>query len=118
VPATELFRTGGDTSVRGYKYLGIGVPLPGGLVGPGRLLAVGSIEWQRPIQREKREGRLEHTLFVDAGAVADRVADLHPHVGIGTGLRFRSPVGPIEGALAWGVKTRKLRMHFTAGFAF
>jgi translocation and assembly module TamA len=118
IPATQLFRTGGDTSVRGYKFLEIGVPLPGGYVGPGRLLAVGSAEWQRPILRDGRVSDLEHTVFVDAGAVADRVSQLRPHVGVGTGVRWRSPVGPVEAALAYGVKARKLRLHFTAGFVF
>jgi translocation and assembly module TamA len=118
VPATQLFRTGGDTSVRGYKYLAIGVPLPGDLVGPGRMMAVGSVEWQRPIEREGRPSDLESTLFIDAGAVADRVRDLRPHVGVGAGLRWKSPVGPVEGAIAYGVKARKLRLHFTAGFVF
>ena len=30
-----------------------------------------------------------------AGAVADRVADLRPRFGVGTGVRWRSPVGAI-----------------------
>jgi translocation and assembly module TamA len=118
VPATQLFRTGGDTSVRGYKYLDIGVPLPGGLVGPGRYLTVGSVEWQRPIRRRGQVTQFEHTVFVDAGAVADRPGDLRAKVGVGTGVRWRSPVGPVEGAIAYGVQARKFRLHFTAGFTF
>lgn len=118
LPATQLFRTGGDTTVRGYKYLDIGVPLAGGYVGPGRYLAVGSVEWQRPISWRGRPSELESTLFVDAGAVADRVADLRPRVGVGAGVRWKSPVGPVEGALAYGLKARKFRLHFSAGFVF
>lgn len=118
IPATQLFRTGGDTTVRGYRFLDIGVPLPGGLVGPGRLLAVGSMEWQRPLQRRGKPSDLESIAFVDAGAVADRVADLRPHVGVGAGVRWKSPVGPVEGALAYGLKAKKFRLHFTAGFSF
>jgi translocation and assembly module TamA len=118
IPSGSLFRTGGDTTVRGYKFLDIGVPLPGDLVGPGRYLALGSAEWQRPISRRGQSTQFEHTLFVDAGAVADRVGDLRPKVGVGTGVRWRSPVGPVEAALAYGVQARKLRLHFTAGFVF
>ena len=118
LPATQLFRTGGDTTVRGYKYLDIGVPLPEGLVGPGRYLAVGSLEWQRPIVRRGQPTLFEHTVFVDAGAVADKPGDLRPKVGVGTGVRWRSPVGPIEAAIAYGVQPRKLRLHLTAGFVF
>ncbi len=118
IPATQLFRTGGDTTVRGYRFLDIGVPLPGDLVGPGRLLAVGSMEWQRPLQWRGKPSDLESIAFVDAGAVADRVADLRPHVGVGAGVRWKSPVGPVEGALAYGFKAKKFRLHFTAGFSF
>ena len=48
IPATQLFRTGGDTTVRGYGYRDIGIALANGVIGPGRYLAVGSVEWQRP----------------------------------------------------------------------
>ncbi len=118
LPATQLFRTGGQNTVRGYKYLEIGVPLADGLVGPGRYMAVGSVEWQRPLLREGRPSDLESTLFVDAGAVADKVKDLRPSFGVGAGVRWKSPVGPVEGSLAWGFKSRKIRLHFSAGFVF
>jgi translocation and assembly module TamA len=118
IPATQLFRTGGDTTVRGYKYLDIGVDLGDGLVGPGRYLAVTSLEWQRPIVRRGQLTQFEHTVFVDAGAVADKIGDLRAKVGVGTGVRWRSPVGPIEAALAYGVHAKKFRLHLTAGFVF
>jgi translocation and assembly module TamA len=118
LPATQLFRTGGDTTVRGYGYLDIGVPLEGGYVGPGRYLAIASLEWQRPIFRRGLPTEFESTLFVDTGAVADKIGDLRPKVGVGAGVRWRSPVGPIEAALAYGVEPRKFRLHFTAGFMF
>jgi translocation and assembly module TamA len=118
VPAGQLFRTGGDTTVRGYSYLAIGVPLDGGAVGPGRYLAVGSTEWQRPIVRRGQPTQFEHTLFVDAGAVADKPGDLRAKVGVGTGVRWRSPVGPIEAAIAYGVQAKRFRLHFSAGFVF
>ena len=118
MPATQLFRTGGESTVRGYKYLDIGIPLQDDLVGPGRYLAVGSVEWQRPILREGRPSDLEHTLFVDVGAVADKAKDLRPSFGVGTGLRWKSPVGPVEGSIAYGVKPHTVRVHFSAGFVF
>jgi translocation and assembly module TamA len=118
LPATQLFRTGGDTTVRGYGYRDIGVSLPGGETGPGRYLAVGSIEWQRPIRRGGVESDFDALLFLDAGAVADKVADLRPVYGVGTGVRWRSPIGPVEGAIAYGVQPRKLRLHLTVGFKF
>src|SRR6185295_18510157 len=76
IPFSQLFRTGGDTSVRGYGFLDIGVDLPEGVVGPGRYMTVGSLEWQRPIRWGGRPTEFEHTLFVDVGAVADKPSQL------------------------------------------
>jgi len=118
VPSTQLFRTGGDSTVRGYGFRDIGVRMPDGRTGPGRLLAVGSVEWQRPIKRGGLPTDLESVLFVDAGAVADRLRDLKPHVGAGAGVRWKSPVGPVEAAVAYGFKARRLRLHLTVGFTF
>jgi translocation and assembly module TamA len=55
---------------------------------------------------------------VDAGAVADRVGDLDPRVGVGAGVRWRSPVGPLQADLAYGVQSRQLRLHLRLGFSF
>jgi translocation and assembly module TamA len=118
IPATQLFRTGGDTTVRGYPYLEIGVPLSGDVVGPGRYLTVGSVEWQRPMRRNGQATQFENTVFVDAGAVANHPGELKPQVGAGTGVRWRSPVGPLEAAVAYGFQVHHFRFHITAGFVF
>ena len=90
----------------------------GGLVGPGRYLGVASAEWQKPIAWRGQPTQFDHTLFVDVGAVADKVKDMKAHVGVGTGVRWRSPVGPVEAAVAYGVQARKFRVHVSAGFVF
>lgn len=118
LPATELFRTGGDTTVRGYAYRSIGIPLGGDWVGPGRIMAVGSVEWQRPILQQRWPGLLEHTLFVDVGSVANHVSDLHANWGVGTGLRLITPVGPMELDVAYGLQSREVRLHMRVGFTF
>jgi len=118
VPAPQLFRTGGDTTVRGYGYRDIGVPLPGGKVGPGRFMAVGSVEWQRPIRRGGLPTEFESALFVDAGAVSDRIGGLRPSVGVGAGLRWKSPLGPLQLDLAYGEKAKRVRLHFNVGVTF
>jgi len=118
IPATQLFRTGGDNTVRGYGYRDIGISLPNGVVGPGRYLAVGSVEWQRPITLKGRPSEFEHTVFIDAGAVADKPQDLRPSLGIGTGLRWKSPIGPLQIDLAYGLKARQARLHISVGFVF
>ncbi|OGA99474.1 MAG: hypothetical protein A3E79_15885 [Burkholderiales bacterium RIFCSPHIGHO2_12_FULL_61_11] len=118
IPGTQLFRTGGDSTVRGYGYRDIGIPLANGVTGPGRYLAVGSIEWQRPILRDGRPSEWENTLFIDAGAVADKPQDMRPSVGVGTGVRWKSPIGPLQIDLAYGVKVKQVRLHVSVGFIF
>ena len=118
IPSTQLFRTGGDTSVRGYGYRDIGIKLANGIVGPGRYLAVGSVEYQRPLMLNGVISEWENTLFIDAGAVADKAQDLRPSVGIGTGVRWRSPIGPLQIDLAYGVKAKQVRLHVSVGFVF
>jgi translocation and assembly module TamA len=122
VPAKLLFLTGGDGSVRGYAYRSIaaqdmayqGINYPQ----PGRYLLVGSAEWQRPIYIDGARSDWESAVFVDTGAVADRPQALKLHTGVGVGARWRSPIGPFQADLAYGVKVKKLRLHLSVGFVF
>jgi translocation and assembly module TamA len=118
IPATLAFLTGGDTTVRGYGFRSIGTMQPGGAVIAGRYLGVASVEWLRPFVYDGRLTDWESALFVDAGAVADKAKDLDPQVGVGVGARWRSPVGPLQIDLAYGVDAKKLRLHFRFGFSF
>ncbi len=118
LPSTQLFLTGGDTSVRGYAYQELGVTLPDGQTTAGRYMTQASIEWQRPIRKNGQLTQWESTVFVDAGSVADRPADLQTKVGVGVGARWKSPVGPLQIDLAYGVAVERLRLHLTVGFNF
>ncbi|WP_431098116.1 autotransporter assembly complex protein TamA [Polaromonas aquatica] len=118
IPSTQLFRTGGDTTVRGYGYRDIGIQLGNGVIGPGRYVAVGSVEYQRPMMKDGRPSEWENTFFIDAGAVADNPKDMKPSVGLGTGVRWRSPIGPLQIDLAYGVKPKQFRLHVSVGFVF
>jgi len=120
MPATQLFRTGGDTTVRGYGLRDIGIALPNGSTGPGHYMAVASAEWQRPIVSSGLPTDWESTLFIDAGNVAESAADLRRDVavGVGAGARWKSPIGPLQIDLAYGVKTQQVRLHVSVGFVF
>jgi translocation and assembly module TamA len=120
IPATLLFRTGGDTTVRGYGLRDIGIALPNGTTGPGHYMAIASAEWQRPILSAGLPTEWESTLFVDAGNVADSAIDLQRNiaVGVGAGARWKSPIGPLQIDLAYGVKTQQVRLHVSVGFVF
>ena len=118
VPSTQQFLTGGDTTVRGYGYQEIGVSGSSGSVTAGRFMASGSFEWQRPIVLNGKPSAWETALFVDAGAVANTVKTLEAKVGVGGGVRWRSPVGPVQMDIAYGLATRKARLHMSVGFSF
>jgi translocation and assembly module TamA len=112
VPATYLFRAGGDNSVRGYAYQELGVQEGTATVG-GRYLATASAEyqyWFRPTWGA--------AVFYDAGNAADSLSDIHPKSGYGLGARYKSPVGPINVDVAYGHAVRKARLHFSLGFTF
>ena len=115
VPDSQKFRAGGDDSVRGYAYRSLG-PLVDGLVSGGDAMYTVSFELARPFLASMPT--LWGAVFVDAGNAADSFAQLHPAVGAGVGVRWRSPVGPLRLDWAWGAKTRKSRLHFSVGIAF
>lgn len=118
LPDTLLFLTGGDATVRGYGLREIGITSTTGTTDPGRYLAVASLEWQRPIGRHGQPGPWEHVLFIDGGAVANQPQDLRARWGVGSGIRYNSPVGPLQMDLAYGLKPREWRLHLRVGFAF
>jgi translocation and assembly module TamA len=118
IPSNQLFLTGGDTTVRGYTFRSIGSDVGNNLVSAGRYLTVGSMEWQRPILLNGRPSDWESTVFVDAGAVADQRDQLNAKVGVGVGARWRSPVGPLQIDLAYGLAVKELRLHLSVGFNF
>ena len=115
VPDTILFRAGGDNSVRGYGYRTLGPSINGAVVG-GRVIATGSVELEHPFTN--RLPALLGAVFVDAGNAADRWAALHPVLGYGVGVHYRSPVGPLRLDVAYGQKTRQVRLHLSVGVAF
>ena len=118
LPTTLLFLTGGDNTVRGYAYESIGVTLSDGQTASGRYLAVGSVEWQRPITIDGRRSDWESAVFVDVGSVANTPSALKAKVGAGFGVIWNSPVGPLKADLAWGFADRKLRLVLAVGFKF
>ncbi len=115
VPDSQKFRAGGDDSVRGYGYRSLG-PVDDGLVTSGNSLYTLSVELARPFLQSMPT--LWGAMFVDAGNAANSFAKLHPAIGLGVGLRWRSPVGPLRLDWAWGKEVRKARLHFSVGIAF
>jgi translocation and assembly module TamA len=112
IPQALLFRTGGDTTVRGYEFGSLGVAKGSAVVG-GRYYALGSAEyihWFSDV--------LGGAAFIDAGDAVDAVGDFKAAFGYGIGVRVKSPIGPLRLDVARGQETREFRLHFSVGFAF
>lgn len=113
VPSALLFRTGGDSTVRGYAYQSIGVK-QGDTVLPGRYYALASAEAVRWIN-----GTIGAAVFVDAGTACDEPQDLADlSLGYGVGARIRTPIGPFRVDVAYGQDDANVRLHFSVGLAF
>jgi translocation and assembly module TamA len=112
IPSNFLFRTGGDTTVRGYAFQSLGVQQGEAVVG-GRYVAVASAEVTRWIGEN-----WGIATFVDAGNATDSLHDIHLELGYGVGARLRTPIGPFRVDVAYGQDAHSVRVHFSVGLSF
>lgn len=90
VPASMRFFAGGSQSIRGYDYETV-TPIDDAeaYVG-GRYLTVGSLEYGYQFAEKWRIG-----IFADAGTSTNDFSE-PISVGIGTGIRWLTPIGPVK----------------------
>ena len=112
IPQALLFRTGGDTSVRGYAFNSLGVSKDSAIVG-GRYYALASTEYTHWFA-----DTWGVAAFVDSGNATDQISGFQFATGYGIGARVKTPIGPLRVDLAYGEKTQEVRIHFSAGLAF
>ncbi|MPW17516.1 BamA/TamA family outer membrane protein [Paraburkholderia sp. CNPSo 3157] len=112
VPASLLFRAGGSNSVRGYGYQSIGNNV-GGSILPTKYLMTGSSEYQHWFNRDWGAA-----VFFDIGTATDTWGEKVFYPGVGMGARWRSPVGPVNVDLAYGIRNKSVRPYLTLGIAF
>ncbi len=112
VPEDLLFRTGGDQTVRGYRFGSLGVPRNGAIVG-GNVLAVASAELVYQVKPDWGAA-----IFHDVGDAALSWSDYRARRGIGVGARWRSPVGTLSLDIARGLDDGGTRLHFAIGYGF
>ena len=111
VPPSLRFFAGGDQSVRGYDYQSLSPENDRGDKIGGRYLLAGSVEYQYSIAE-----RWRIAAFVDKGAAFDNLELPSLKTGVGFGLRWVSPVGPLRLDIANGLdEDGGLRLHFSMG---
>ena len=111
LPPSLRFYTGGDNTLRGYRYKSIGTRDASGEVIGGRYLVVGSIEAERVVYNQ-----WSLATFWDGGTASDDLT-LNFHQGVGVGVRFRLPFGQIRFDIASAITEdgTPLRVHLTVG---
>ena len=102
LPPSLRYYAGGDRSVRGYGWHEIGpkVETDNGFYFTGAAnVFTASVEYERYFN-----GPWGAAVFIDSGSAFDgKTPDMH--TGIGIGLRWRSPVGPVRIDIARGLKS-------------
>lgn len=112
LPPSLRFYAGGDNSIRGYGYESVGPRNSDNETTGGRYMLTGTAEYQYRIT-----GDWWLAAFTDYGSAWDDKPDWVQ--GVGAGIRWASPVGPIRLDFAWGidepVDKQKFQLHFSLG---
>ena len=119
IPIDERFFNGGANSVRSFAERELGPSDRGNPIG-GEFFSVFNIEYSFPIY-----GELQLAVFGDAGNLLPRAEDIglmDLRYGIGLGLRYQLPIGPLRIDYAVNPDRRPGEafgaFHFSFGFAF
>jgi translocation and assembly module TamA len=113
LPASVRFFAGGDTSVRGYAYNSLGPTDPLGAVVGGENLLVGSVEIDQLIA-----DNWALAAFIDSGNAYNELKEFDTATGVGAGIRWISPLGPIRFDVAIPLEQGApddYRIHITLG---
>lgn len=99
MPPSLRYFAGGDRSIRGYAYREVGprTPAPDKYALGAKNLVIGSAEYEHYFNG----GPWGAAVFVDTGSAFDNTIDLH--TGVGFGVRWKSPVGPVRVDIAHGL---------------
>ncbi len=91
LPFSVRYFAGGDDSVRGYDYKTLGPKDDAGNVTGGGDKLVGSIELDQTVHE-----KWSIAAFIDVGNAFDSFDSMSLKTGVGAGIRWYSPLGPIR----------------------
>ncbi|RRV10816.1 outer membrane protein assembly factor [Pseudomonas sp. v388] len=111
IPPSLRFFAGGDQSVRGYDYQTLSPTNSDGDRIGGRYMVAGSVEYQYSVAEKWRVAT-----FVDQGNSFNSLDLPSLKTGVGIGVRWVSPVGPLRLDLAHPLDgDGGVRLHFSMG---
>ena len=111
LPVSVQYFTGGDQTVRGYKYQTLGPLNAQGEVNGGKHMLATGIEYDFNVA-----SNWKLALFTDAGNAFNNWTDYELKQSVGIGLRWLSPIGPIRIDLASPMGSdNHVRLHITMG---
>jgi len=127
MPDAEQWRAGGVDSVRGYDWRSLAPHDSRGNVVGGNSLVTASLEIAHPFTQSLPS--VWWATFVDVGSAASHFSDLRWHEsdkagtaeigrGVGVGVRWRSPVGPLKIDLSKGAGIDHLHLDLSIGVIF
>jgi translocation and assembly module TamA len=93
LPPDQRFYAGGSSSVRGFKYQSVGPLFPDDNPEGGAAIDAATIEY-----RQRVWGPIGTAIFADAAQVSAQSSPFQGTLreGVGTGLRYYTPIGPIR----------------------
>jgi translocation and assembly module TamA len=111
IPPSLRFFAGGDQSVRGYDYQSLSPENSDGDKIGGRYMVTASAEYQYSIAEKWRVAT-----FIDQGNSFNSLELPSLKTGVGIGIRWVSPVGPLRLDLAHALDDDGgIRLHFSMG---
>jgi translocation and assembly module TamA len=111
LPVSLRFYAGGDNSVRGFGYKTLGPKNTDNEVTGGKHLLTGSLEYEYPFKQNWGVA-----IFIDTGNAFNDISDYTLYTGIGFGLRYHSPIGPVRLDVAQDIEgDESIRLHLSMG---
>ncbi|MGR5068000.1 MULTISPECIES: autotransporter assembly complex protein TamA [Vibrio] len=111
LPPSLRFFAGGDNSIRGYGYESISPKDASGALTGAKYMLASTLEYQYRVY-----GNWWGAVFYDIGDAFNKTPVWQS--GVGVGVRWASPVGPVSIDFAWGLDAEPdpdFRIHFSLG---
>jgi translocation and assembly module TamA len=101
LPPDQRFYGGGSGTIRGYRYQSVGPQFPDGNPEGGTAISAGSVEF-----RQRIGANWGVAVFADGGQVSTSLRSLSStfYTGLGTGIRYYTPIGPVRFDIAMPTK--------------